>query len=64
MPMGRQSHRHHRPHSSKHRRRADRTQAESVAQEDMNTESTATSHGENDSSFNDLMTHSYGYFPE
>uniref|UniRef100_A0A8C1LE84 Anion exchange protein n=1 Tax=Cyprinus carpio TaxID=7962 RepID=A0A8C1LE84_CYPCA len=44
MPMGRQSHRHHRPHSSKHRRRADRTQAESVAQEDMNTESTATSH--------------------
>uniref|UniRef100_A0A8C2HF41 Anion exchange protein n=1 Tax=Cyprinus carpio TaxID=7962 RepID=A0A8C2HF41_CYPCA len=25
MPMGRQSHRHHRPHSSKHRRRADRT---------------------------------------
>uniref|UniRef100_A0A671M9K2 Anion exchange protein n=1 Tax=Sinocyclocheilus anshuiensis TaxID=1608454 RepID=A0A671M9K2_9TELE len=44
MPMGRQSHRHHRPHSSKHRRRAERTRAGTVAQEDMNTESTATSH--------------------
>ncbi|KTF79633.1 hypothetical protein cypCar_00007791 [Cyprinus carpio] len=44
MPMGRQSHRHHRPHSSKHRRRAERMRAGSVAQEGMNTESTATSH--------------------
>ncbi|XP_043098244.1 electroneutral sodium bicarbonate exchanger 1 [Puntigrus tetrazona] len=44
MPMGRQSHRHHRPHSSKHRRRAERMRAGSVAQEEMNTESTATSH--------------------
>uniref|UniRef100_A0A8C1FUV2 Anion exchange protein n=1 Tax=Cyprinus carpio carpio TaxID=630221 RepID=A0A8C1FUV2_CYPCA len=34
MPMGRQSHRHHRPHSSKHRRRAERMRAGSVAQED------------------------------
>ncbi|XP_050968980.1 electroneutral sodium bicarbonate exchanger 1 [Labeo rohita] len=44
MPMGRQSHRHHRPHSSKHRRRAERMRAGSVAQEDINTESTTTSH--------------------
>ncbi|KAK2889369.1 hypothetical protein Q8A67_014744 [Cirrhinus molitorella] len=44
MPMGRQSHRHHRPHSSKHRRRAERMRAGSIAQEDINTESTATSH--------------------
>ncbi len=50
MPMGRQSHRHHRQHSSKHRRRAERMPAGSVAQEDMDTESTATSHGENDNS--------------
>ncbi|KAF4112374.1 electroneutral sodium bicarbonate exchanger 1 [Onychostoma macrolepis] len=44
MPMGRQSHRHHRQHSSKHRRRAERMRAGSVTQEDMNTESTTTSH--------------------
>ncbi len=40
MPMGRQSHRHHRQHSSKHRRKAERMPAGSGAQEDMDTEST------------------------
>ncbi|XP_026116187.1 electroneutral sodium bicarbonate exchanger 1 [Carassius auratus] len=44
MPMGRPSHRHHRPHSSKHRRRAERMRAGSVPQEGTNTESAATSH--------------------
>ncbi|XP_048055354.1 electroneutral sodium bicarbonate exchanger 1 [Megalobrama amblycephala] len=44
MPMGRQSHRHHRPHSSKHRRKSERMRAESVSQEDGNTESTSASH--------------------
>jgi len=50
MPMGRESHRHHRPHSSKHRRRSEKMRAESVAQEDGNTESTLASHGESNNS--------------
>ncbi|XP_051562776.1 electroneutral sodium bicarbonate exchanger 1-like isoform X2 [Myxocyprinus asiaticus] len=44
MPMGRESHRHHRPHSSKHRRRSERMRSGSVAQEEGNTESTSASH--------------------
>ncbi|XP_051985615.1 electroneutral sodium bicarbonate exchanger 1-like [Xyrauchen texanus] len=44
MPMGRESHRHHRPHSSKHRRRSERMRSGSVAQEEGNTETTSASH--------------------
>lgn len=47
MPMGRESHRHHRPHSSRHRRRSERIRSGSVAQEEENTESSIASHGEN-----------------
>ncbi|XP_065120642.1 electroneutral sodium bicarbonate exchanger 1 [Paramisgurnus dabryanus] len=39
MPMARESHRHHRPHSSRHRRRSERIRSGSVAQGEGNTES-------------------------
>ncbi|XP_051996414.1 electroneutral sodium bicarbonate exchanger 1-like [Xyrauchen texanus] len=42
MPMGRQSHRHHRPHSSKHRRRSERMRSGSVTQEEGNTSTSAS----------------------
>ncbi|XP_073726451.1 electroneutral sodium bicarbonate exchanger 1 [Misgurnus anguillicaudatus] len=42
MPMARESHRHHRPHSSRHRRRSERIR--SVTQEEGNTESASASH--------------------